>query len=79
LSCDVLISARDNVRSVTMAGKQKLFRLWGPKSFIAKATVLLKNLPDPKDEEALYTIQALTGPRHLHVMTRANAAQQSAA
>ena len=74
LSCDILITARDNVRGVTLEGKQKLFRLWGPKAFIARAHVLLKALPDPRDEEGLYTKQALTGPRHLHVMHRVNAA-----
>jgi hypothetical protein len=77
-TCDILISSRDKIRTVTPEGKRKLFRLWGPKAFIARSQVLLKALPDPKDEDGLYTEQALTGPRHLHVMARANAAQPAA-
>lgn len=74
LTCDVVISARDKIRSVTPAGKLKLFRLWGQKGFIARAVVLLKSLPDPKDDAGLYTVGALTGPRHLHVVPRDPAA-----
>jgi hypothetical protein len=79
LSCDILISARDKMRSVTPEGKRALFQLWGQKGFLARSTVLLKSLPDPKDESGLYTVQALTGPRHLHVMARPAAAAESAA
>jgi hypothetical protein len=79
VNCDILISARDKVRSVTEPGKQKLFRLWGSRDFIAKSLVLLKSLPDPKDEAGLYTVQALTGPRHLRVIAKARAAADTAA
>lgn len=71
ISCDVLISARDQIRSVTTEGKRKLFKLWGERGFIAKSTVFLASLPDPKDEKGLYTVQSMTGPRHLHVIARA--------
>jgi len=71
---DIVISARDKIRAVTEAGKQKLFRLWGSREFVARAAVLLKSLPDPKDEAGLYTVQALTGPRHLRVVAKAKAA-----
>lgn len=67
-SCDILISAKDKIRSVTEDGKQALYRLWGEEQFIAKATILLKHLPDPSDEEGLYSKSALTGPRHLTVV-----------
>jgi len=70
VQCDILITSRDNVRSVSMEGKSKLFKLWGPRGFLTKCSVMLKSLPDPKDPESLYTVQALTGPRHLHVMIR---------
>lgn len=73
--CDILISSRDKVRSVTPEGKKKLFKLWGPHGFVAKAVVLLKSLPDPTDREGMYTQQAYTGPRHLHVVTRVKAIQ----
>lgn len=79
INCDIVISARDLIRSVTLQGKQKLYRLWGSKDFIAKATVLLKSLPDPKDEAGLYTVQALTGPRHLRVVAKSRAAADTAA
>jgi hypothetical protein len=79
VNCDVLISARDKIRAVTEPGKQKLYRLWGPREFIAKSTMLLKALPDPKDEAGLYTVQALTGPRHLRVIAKARAAADTAA
>ena len=67
-TCDIIISSRDRVRSVTLAGRKLLFKLWGARGFIAKSIVLLKSLPDPKDELSLYTVQALTGPRHLQVV-----------
>jgi len=69
-TCDIIITSRDRVRTVTLDGKQKLFKLWGTRGFIAKSLVLLKSLPDPKDEMSLYSQQALTGPRHLHVVAR---------
>jgi hypothetical protein len=69
-SCDIIVSSRDQVRSVTLAGKKKLFKLWGTQGFVARANVLLKSLPDPKDELSLYTVKALTGPRHLTVIDR---------
>ena len=78
-SCDIIISARDRIRSVTEEGKKKLFRLWGPKDFIAKSVMLLKSLPDPKDADGLYTAQASTGPRHLHVVAKPSAAAETAA
>lgn len=73
-NCDILISARDKVRAVTEEGKKQLYRLWGAKDFIAKSVVLLKSLPDPRDEKGLYTVQALTGPRHLRVIAKAQRA-----
>lgn len=78
-SCDIIISARDKIRAVTEAGKQKLYRLWGSRDFIAKSHVLLKSLPDPKDEAGLYTIQSLTGPRHLRVVAKSRATVDTAA
>jgi len=79
LNCDILISARDKIRSVTHEGKQKLYRLWGSREFVARAIVLLKSLPDSKDEAGLYTVQALTGPRHLRVVAKSRAAADTAA
>lgn len=67
---DILISSRDKLRAVTAAGKLKLFKKWGAKGFIARANVLLKLLPDPKDELGLYTQTTLSGPRHLHVIAK---------
>jgi hypothetical protein len=78
-NCDIVISARDTIRSVPVEGRQKLFRLWGSREFIARSAVFLKFLPDPKDEAGLYTVQALTGPRHLRVIAKARAAAESAA
>lgn len=69
-SCDIIISSRDRVRSVTLAGRKKLYKLWGARDFIANCIVQLKSLPDPKDELSLYTVQAPTGPRHLQVIDR---------
>jgi hypothetical protein len=79
INCDIVISAKDRVRFVTGEGKQKLFRLWGPREFVARATVLLKSLPDPEDRAGQYTKAGLTGPRHLRVITKAAAAADSAA
>jgi len=78
INSDVWISARDKVRSVTPAGKARLFRLWGRDEFLAKAEVYMKNLPDPEDRAQLYTVQNPTGPRHLHVMSKAKAAEPAA-
>jgi hypothetical protein len=64
---------------VTEDGKKSLYRLWGSREFVARAIVLLKSLPDPKDEAGLYTVQALTGPRHLRVSAKARAAAETAA
>ncbi len=77
-TCDIVITARDKLRFVTEAGKQKLFRLWGPKEFVARANMLLKSLPDPKDASGLYTVQALKGPRHLRVVAKSGAANSAA-
>ena len=66
-NCDIVISAKDQIRRVTAEGKKKLYRLWGSREFIARTTVFLKELPDPKDPRCLYTVQALSGPRHLRV------------
>lgn len=79
INCDILISSRDRIRSVTSEGKQKLYRLWGAKDFVARSQVLLKSLPDPKDEAGLYTEQSLTGPRHLRVIAKPRAAAETAA
>lgn len=79
VNCDIVITSRDKVRAVTPEGKQKLYRLWGSREFIARANVLLKSLPDPKDEKGEYTVQALTGPRHLRVIAKPRAAAESAA
>lgn len=78
INCDIVISARDLIRSVTPQGRQKLYRLWGSREFVARASVLLKSLPDPKDEAGLYTVQAPTGPRHLRVAGKAAAAKSAA-
>jgi hypothetical protein len=77
-SCDILISSRDRVRTVTLDGRKALMKLWGTKDFIARSIVLLKSLPDPKDEQNLYTVQELSGPRHLHVVARDSAAKPAA-
>lgn len=78
-TCDIIITSRDLMKSVTVEGKKALFKLWGRDSFIAKANVLLKMLPDPEDPDDLYTVQASTGPRHLRVVERAQSAASSAA
>lgn len=77
-TCDIVISARDKIRSVTLEGKRKLFKLWGSRDFIARSAVFLKFLPDPEDPKGLFTVQALTGPRHLHVERRAGTAVKTA-
>ena len=79
VTCDIVVTARDRVRAVTQAGKLKLYRLWGAKDFIAKAIVLLKSLPDPEDGGGLYTVRAMTGPRHLRVVAKARPAADTAA
>jgi hypothetical protein len=76
-NCDIVITARDKIRAVTSQGKTKLYTLWGSKAFIAKSTILLKVLPDPKDAAGLYTVQALTGPRHLRVVAKPRSAAGS--
>ena len=77
---DILISARDRIRYVTDEGKKRLFKLWGQKEFIERAHMHLKSLPDPRDEKSEYSVQALVGPRHLHVVSRmASAGTHSAA
>jgi len=76
-TCDIIITSRDRIRSVTLEGRKALFKKWGPRDFVARAVVLLKSLPDPADRDGLYTVQASTGPRHLKVVDRAPA--QSAA
>jgi hypothetical protein len=79
INCDILISARDKIRTVSPVGKEKLYKLWGARGFVARAIVLLKSLPDPKDERGLYTMQAMTGPRHLRVVARVSTSAVSAA
>lgn len=75
---DILITAKDRSRSVTPAGKAKLFKRWGRNEYIARSTVQLKNLPDPKDELGLYTEEELKGPRHLHVVAKGIKAEPAA-
>lgn len=70
---DILISSKDRIRKVTLAGKQRLFKEWGRQEFIAQAVVLLKSLPDSRDEEGKYSMQSLSGPRHLHVIGKGQA------
>jgi hypothetical protein len=77
--CDILISARDRLRTVTEPGKRKLFKLWGQKDFLAKAHIFLKSLPDPEDGDGLYTVQSHIGPRHLRVVRVKSAAASPAA
>ena len=76
---DILISSRDQMRTVTAEGKTKLWKLWGTRTFIARCTMHLKVLPDPADELGLYSQKALTGPRHLFVRVREAVAKSSAA
>jgi hypothetical protein len=67
---DVIISAADNKREVTPAGKQKLKKLWGAVQFLKNCSISLKHLPDPKDTGNLYSISERTGPRHLSPVPR---------
>jgi len=67
---DVIVSLPDNRRVFTMAGKRKLFRLWGSTKFIERCAIALKFLPDPKDEAGEFTVNGRTGPRHLEVLPR---------
>jgi hypothetical protein len=75
---DIVISSRDKIRSVTAKGKRALLKLWGAERFLARSVVLLKSLPNPEDDEGLYTVSALTGPRHLYVMAKVKSAAESA-
>jgi hypothetical protein len=77
-TCDIIITSKDLIRTVSPGGKQALFKLWGSRGFIANATVHLKSLPDPEDRKGLYTVQAPTGPRHLKVIDRNQAAIHAA-
>lgn len=79
INFDIVVSARDRMRSVTAEGKQKLFKLWGTKEFLAKSVITLKSLPDPEDALGLYTVQSNTGPRHLRVVAKAQATADNAA
>jgi hypothetical protein len=76
---DVLITARDRIRTVTPLGRSKLFKLWGKGNFITKCVVHLKALPDPQDPDGLYTVPARIGPRHLHVVAKAQNTAETAA
>lgn len=78
-TCDIIITSRDRIRSVSPGGKKALYKLWGSSGFIAKSIVLLKSLPDPEDKGGLYTVQAPIGPRHLKVVKREQATRISAA
>lgn len=78
-TCDIIITSRDKIRSVSVEGRKALCKLWGIRDFIANTIVYVKSLPDPEDKDGLYTVQAPTGPRHLKVITREQAAKQSAA
>jgi hypothetical protein len=74
LNVDIVISARDKMRTVTVQGKQALYKLWGSRDFIAKSSILLKQLPDPEDRAGLFTQVALSGPRHLRVTAKPRSA-----
>jgi len=67
ISTDVLISARDKMRTVTLDGRQKLYKLWGQQQYLERSHIFLKALPDPEDKKSLYSIQTASGPRHLSV------------
>jgi len=67
---DVVVTPRDNQRVITMAGKRKLYKLWGVGKFLEACGLLLKQLPDPKDAKGLYTVQEPVGPRHLKAIPR---------
>jgi len=65
---DVHITARDHQRVVSIAGKQKLRKLWGVTKFFEMCVIALKQLPDPKDSAGAYTVNDRTGPRHLKAL-----------
>jgi len=71
LTFDVLVTACDSERRVTVEGKRKLWKLWKAGEFLRRCTVTLKVLPDPKDPLSLYTIKDSCGPRHLKPLPRA--------
>jgi hypothetical protein len=62
---DVLVTARDNERSVTPLGKRKLSKMLGLPEFFRRCAFPLKHLPDPTDPYSLFSEQLRTGPRHL--------------
>ncbi len=66
----VWISVRDNARTITEKGKRGLQKLWGLRVFRKNAWFALKQLPDEKDPQGLYTVQERTGPRHLKALPR---------
>jgi hypothetical protein len=72
---DVLITARDNERAVTVNGKKRLVKLFGIAEFLKRCAFTLKQLPGGEDPENLFTIRARIGPRHLKPVPK----QQSAA
>ena len=67
---DIWISPCDNARTITDAGKRELHKLWGLRLFRKNASFTLKQLPDEKDPQGLYTVQERTGPRHLKALPR---------
>jgi hypothetical protein len=77
ISSRILVSACDNKREVTLAGKLKLRRLWGAKTLLERCYLPVKQLPDPDDKQGLYTVKQRTGPRHLTAIPKP-AAQQAA-
>lgn len=78
LTYDIVISSKDQIRSVSLEGKKKLFKLWGANDFIAKSSILLKSLGDLEDEQHRFTIAELRGPRHLHVRGKTAAVEPAA-
>jgi hypothetical protein len=68
VTMDVLITMRDNARTVTPQGKRKFLKMLGATEFLKRCTLALKQLPDPKDPTNLFSIQDRTGPRHLTVV-----------
>jgi hypothetical protein len=67
---DIWISPCDNARTITDAGKRRLHKLWGLTLFRKNAWFALKQLPDPDDEQGLFTVKERTGPRHLKALPR---------
>jgi hypothetical protein len=61
----IRISECDNQSTVTSQGKKKLIKLWGMTEFLSRVSLALKQLPDPKDPQRLYTSVERTGPRHI--------------